>query len=135
MSDPSSRALAKALETTQEQSAENYRSALRWMAQCKVKHDALVLAARGAKALHGGDFEHDMTEAEMTQIKAALSAKLEVEGEEQWLARTIMLTEALAQYLRVMESEVPDPEELQRAFLRVKERHFVFMPAELAKGE
>lgn len=129
MSDPSSRALAKALESTQEQSAENYRGMLRWMAQCKVKHDALALAWS-----HRLDDDYP-DDAQTKQIEAALSAKLEVEGEEQWLARTIMLTEALAQYLRVMESEEPDPEELQRAFLRVKERHFVFMPAELAKGE
>lgn len=124
---------SKALEAAQEQSAKHYRAVLRWMTYCKVKHDALALAARGARALHKGDFEDDMTEEEMAQIEAALSQNLEVEGEEQWLARTIMLTEALDQYLKLMETEDPDSDVMVQAFLRVKERHFVFMPAELAE--
>lgn len=130
--------LIDALATTQEQSAKHYRAVLRWMAYAKVKHDALALAWKAI------NYSWDVYEAcdvafsaaEHRQIEAALNQHLEVEGEEQWFARTIMLTEALDQYLKVMEQDAPDPEQMQQAFLRLKERHFVFMPAELAnKGE
>jgi hypothetical protein len=123
---------SKALEAAQAQSAKHYRAVLRWMTYCKVKHDALALVYA---YLRNDEMDRGawLSEDQRAQVEAALNQHLEVEGEEQWLARTIMLTEALDQYLKLMEQEDADPDELQRLFLLVKERHFVFMPAELAE--
>lgn len=120
------RRLAKALETTQAQSEKHYRGMLRWMAYTKVKHDALSLLERCARE------NRDPGPDGWKQIDAALNQNLEVEGEEQWLARTIMLTEAVDQYLKIMGQDDPDQEAMQKAFLQMSERSFVFMPAELA---
>lgn len=114
----------RSLEAMQAQVQQYYKTTLHWMASTKIKHDALELAC----ALR--EEGRQPTGAELAQIKAARNLKLRVEGEEQWLARTIMLTEVLETYLRLKETDGVDPDELQRAYNAVKDRHFVFMPAQ-----